>query len=149
VAAPPHRARGAFKTPGEHQGRRHAAYAYSGLLVFPQSKGVPMAGHIQALTTIDSREAAVAVADAVVLARVAACAQIVGPIFSTYWWQGQVERAEEWQVLMKTTAERYPDLERVVRAAHSYDVPEIIATPIVSASADYISWIDAETAPPH
>jgi periplasmic divalent cation tolerance protein len=106
-----------------------------------------VAGHIQVLTTTDSREAAVVVADAVVQARAAACAQIVGPIFSTYWWQGAVERAEEWQVLMKTTAERYPDLEKAVRAAHTYDVPEIIATPIISGGADYLGWIDSETAP--
>jgi periplasmic divalent cation tolerance protein len=103
--------------------------------------------HHQVLTTTDSRDAAQQIARAVVEARVAACAQIVGPIISTYWWNGVVETAEEWQVLMKTTAERYDALEAAIRRAHNYDVPEIIATPIVNGGADYLSWVDAETRP--
>jgi len=105
------------------------------------------ATYLQVLTTIDSREAAEQVARAVVEARVAACAQVVGPIHSTYWWEGKVEAAEEWQVLMKTTGERYAELERVIRQAHSYDVPEIIATPITGGGADYLSWVAQETRP--
>ncbi|HSV65021.1 MAG TPA: divalent-cation tolerance protein CutA [Mycobacteriales bacterium] len=104
-----------------------------------------MPNHLQVLTTTDSRQAAEQIARAVVEARAAACAQIVGPITSTYWWEGKVETAEEWQVLMKTTTERYDALETVIRQAHSYDVPEIIATPVVSGGADYLSWVTEET----
>jgi periplasmic divalent cation tolerance protein len=103
--------------------------------------------HHQVLTTTDSRDAAQQIARAVVEARVAACAQVVGPIVSTYWWNGVVETTEEWQILMKTTAERYAALEAAIRQAHNYDVPEIIAMPITDGDADYLSWVDAETRP--
>ena len=106
-----------------------------------------MPNYVQVLTTIDSREVAEQVARAVVEARAAACAQIVGPIKSIYWWNGAVESAEEWQVLMKTTEERYPVLEAVIRQAHSYDVPEIIVTRIPYGSKDYLSWVSKETEP--
>lgn len=106
-----------------------------------------MAEYVQVLTTTDSRAAAQELARSVVHARVAACAQVVGPIASTYWWEGRVESAEEWQVLMKTAADRYDALERHVRQHHSYEVPEIIATPVVAGSAAYLGWIEAETRP--
>ncbi len=77
--------------------------------------------------------------------RAAACAQLVGPISSTYWWEGSIETAEEWQILMKTTEERFPALEAAIRQAHSYDVPEIIVTPITNGGKDYLSWVSKET----
>lgn len=101
--------------------------------------------YCQAVTTIDSREAAEALARSAVEARVAACGQVTQPIQSTYWWQGRVETAEEWYVVFKTTAERYPALEQHIREQHGYDVPEIILTPIVAGNPAYLSWIDAET----
>jgi periplasmic divalent cation tolerance protein len=104
--------------------------------------------YLQVLTTIDSRDAAERMSRVVVEARVAACAQVLGPVHSTYWWEGKVETAEEWQVLMKTTGERYTELERVVRQAHSYDVPEIIALPVTGGGADYLSWVQTETRVP-
>jgi len=73
--------------------------------------------------------------------RLAACAQVSGPIRSTYWWQGKVEEAVEWSCLLKTTQARLPGLERRLRALHSYQVPEIVATSIVGGSADYLTWI--------
>ncbi len=104
-----------------------------------------MPSYVQVLTTIDSREAAERVARAVVEVRAAACAQLVGPISSTYWWEGSIETAEEWQILMKTTEERFPALEAAIRQAHSYDVPEIIVTPITNGGKDYLSWVSKET----
>lgn len=103
--------------------------------------------HLQVLTTTDSLDAAQQIARAVVEARVAACAQIIGPILSLYWWNGVVETTEEWQILMKTTGERYDALEAVIRQAHGYDVPEIIAMSITHGGADYLSWVDVETRP--
>ncbi len=101
--------------------------------------------YCQAVTTIDSRLAAQALARSAVEARVAACGQVTGPIHSTYWWQGRVETAEEWYVVFKTTAERYPALEQHIRGHHGYDVPEIILTPIVAGNPAYLSWVTAET----
>lgn len=101
--------------------------------------------HCQALTTTDSRDAAEALSRSAVEARVAACGQVVGPINSTYWWQGKIETAEEWYVVFKTTAERYPALEQHIRDHHSYDVPEIVLTPIVAGNPAYLSWVTTET----
>ncbi|WP_406510825.1 divalent-cation tolerance protein CutA [Streptomyces sp. NBC_00212] len=96
-------------------------------------------------TTTDSADKAAALARGAVEARLAACAQIVGPVTSVYHWAGGIETTQEWQVLFKTTAARYPELERHLLAAHDYDTPEIIATPVVAGSPAYLSWITAET----
>ncbi|MFF6774515.1 divalent-cation tolerance protein CutA [Streptomyces sp. NPDC012637] len=99
------------------------------------------------LTTTDARAKAEALARGAVEARVAACAQITGPITSVYRWQGAVETAEEWQVVFKTTEAGYPALEAHLLAAHDYDTPEILATPVARVSADYAAWVEQETTP--
>ena len=98
---------------------------------------------IQVTTTIDSQEAARELARSAVEARLAACAQISGPIESVYRWQSQVEQAQEWVVVFKTRALGYPGLEAHIKANHPYDVPEIVATPISEGSPDYLSWVEA------
>lgn len=103
--------------------------------------------HAQAVTTADSREAAEALARSAVQARVAACAQVSGPINSTYWWEGKVESAEEWYVTFKTTAERYPALEQHIREHHSYDVPEVVLLPVLAGNPAYLAWVSEETTP--
>ncbi|RKN39783.1 divalent-cation tolerance protein CutA [Streptomyces hoynatensis] len=104
-----------------------------------------MADHITVLTTTDGKEAAEALAKTAVQARVAACAQIDGPIRSVYWWEGEVQADEEWRILYKTTAAKYPDLEAHIKAHHTYDTPEIIVTDIPLGSAEYLAWLDEET----
>ncbi|MFJ2030530.1 divalent-cation tolerance protein CutA [Streptosporangium sp. NPDC087985] len=79
--------------------------------------------------------------------RLAADAQIVAPIESTYWWAGEIRRSEEWLLLMKTTVDRFEELARRVRELHSYEVPQIIAVPLVAGTADYLEWIRRETTP--
>ncbi|WP_448319393.1 divalent-cation tolerance protein CutA, partial [Streptomyces sp. CO7] len=106
-----------------------------------------MAEWLTVLTTIDSPEKAQALARGAVEARVAACAQIAGPVTSVYRWEGVVETAAEWQVLFKTTAARYEALEAHLRAAHDYETPEIIATPVVRGDAAYLRWIEDGTTP--
>lgn len=98
------------------------------------------------LTTTDSREAAEALARSAVEARVAACAQIDGPVTSVYWWEGAVRTEQEWRVTYKTPASRYAALESHLRRVHPYDTPEIIATAITHGSAAYLAWLDTETA---
>jgi periplasmic divalent cation tolerance protein len=68
--------------------------------------------------------------------------QVAGPISSHYRWQGELERAREWLCLAKTAAWRYPELEAAIRELHSYEEPEIVATPIVAGSAGYLAWLD-------
>lgn len=98
-------------------------------------------------TTTDSAEAAQALSDRVIAARLGACAQVIGPITSVYRWQGAVETAPEWRVEIKTAADRVPELVAELTAAHSYEVPEIVATPIVAGSAQYLAWLAVETRP--
>lgn len=69
------------------------------------------------------------------------------PVTSVYRWQNAIETTEEWQVLFKTPAERYDDLEEHLRAAHDYDTPEIIAVPVVRGSDRYLNWLTSQTAP--
>lgn len=106
-------------------------------------------GHpLQVVTTTDSREDADRLARLAVDARLAACAQVVGPIASTYRWQGSVETAEEWMVVMKTGAGRAAALTERLQAEHRYEQPEIVATEIVGGSPGYLAWVDEQTRPP-
>ena len=75
--------------------------------------------------------------------RLAVCVQVIGPITSRYRWEGGAQMAQEWQCLAKTTRAAYDAVEAAIREAHSYDEPEIIATPIVAGSPGYLAWIDA------
>ncbi|MBX6385959.1 MAG: divalent-cation tolerance protein CutA [Microbispora sp.] len=106
-----------------------------------------MNNEVEVRVTTDNRQEADRIASAVVSRRLAACAQVVAQISSTYWWEGEVQQAEEWLLLMKTTADRFEELAACVRELHSYEVPEIVAVPIVQGTPDYLEWIRRETAP--
>ncbi|MER5973254.1 divalent-cation tolerance protein CutA [Streptomyces sp. NPDC002055] len=97
------------------------------------------------LTTIDSEDRAQRLAASAVEQRLAACAQIDGPIRSVYQWQGKIEADAEWRVLYKTTAARYPELEAHIKRVHTYDTPEVIVTPITAGSDEYLAWLRTET----
>src|SRR5579859_3613417 len=97
------------------------------------------------MTTTDSEETAAWITRVVVEQRVAACAQVIGPITSTYWWEGKIETAKEWLCLIKSRQELYPQLEAAIREAHSYDVPEILAVPVTDGNPMYLNWIREET----
>ncbi|HEU4739021.1 MAG TPA: divalent-cation tolerance protein CutA [Solirubrobacterales bacterium] len=100
-----------------------------------------MSDLVQVLTTAGSEEEAGRIAELLVERRLAACVQVVGPIVSRYRWQGAVEEEREWQCLAKTTRGAFEAVEAAIREVHSYDEPEIIATPIVAGSAGYLAWI--------
>jgi periplasmic divalent cation tolerance protein len=102
-----------------------------------------MTDHVQVLTTTGSEEEARRIAELLVERRLAACVQVVGPIVSRYRWQGTIEEEREWQCLAKTTRSAYESVEAAIREVHSYDEPEVIATPIVAGSAGYLAWIEA------
>lgn len=101
--------------------------------------------YVQVTTTTDSRLEAATLAKSAVQERLAACAQLVGPIASTYWWEGEIESAEEWMVVFKTTADSFEELATLITEVHSYDTPEIIATPVVAGSGDYLQWVSDQT----
>jgi periplasmic divalent cation tolerance protein len=96
-------------------------------------------------TAIDSREGAQKIAETVVNQHLAACGWVSGPITSTYWWKGRMEQAEEWVCQFKTRADLYAQVEQAIKAVHTYDEPEIVATPISAGSQSYLDWIVNET----
>ncbi|MEO5874260.1 MAG: divalent-cation tolerance protein CutA [Streptosporangiaceae bacterium] len=104
--------------------------------------------YLQVTTATDSRQEAASIARAAVEERLAACAQLFGPMASTYWWEGEIETAEEWMVVFKTTADRFEELAGLITERHSYDTPEIVATAVAAGSADYLAWIGDQTADP-
>jgi len=96
------------------------------------------------MTTIDSRDEAQNIARVLVQGRLAGCVQIIGPITSTYWWQDQIETDEEWLCIAKSRQELYLQLEKTIRQIHPYDVPEILAIPVVAGNPDYLTWLTNE-----
>ena len=103
-----------------------------------------MTEYIQVFTTIAGRDAAQKLADVVVGQRLAACVQIVGPISSTYWWNGNVEKSEEWLCIMKSRSDLYRELEAAIYANHEYDVPEIVSVGVESGFDAYLKWMEGE-----
>lgn len=99
----------------------------------------------QVQTTIDDREKADRLVRAAVEKRLAACGQVLGPIASTYWWNGHLETEKEWMCVFKTTKSRASKLEGFLLEAHPYEVPEIVGFEIGLASRDYSEWIHDET----
>lgn len=104
-----------------------------------------MKGYVQVVTTVPSAAEGADLARSIACERLAAGIQIVGPIRSVYWWCGALQDATEWQLVILTTAAHFDDLERHIKANHSYEVPEIIATEIMAGSAEYLRWITDET----
>jgi periplasmic divalent cation tolerance protein len=104
-----------------------------------------MTDYVQVVTTTDKQEEAERIVRSLVESRLAACVQVLGPVTSTYRWQGRIETASEWQCWAKTRRDLFEEVEAAIRRIHSYDVPEILAIPIVAGSRPYLDWIDAET----
>jgi len=101
-----------------------------------------------ALTTVENRDQADAIARRLVDSRLAACVQIIGPITSVYRWQGAVETSGELLLLIKTRAALYPDLERTIKDFHPYETPEILALPVQAGLPAYLSWLADSTSFP-
>ncbi|MCY1284774.1 Divalent-cation tolerance protein CutA [compost metagenome] len=97
------------------------------------------------ITNTPDAETAARLSRAVLEARAAACVNRLPPVESEYWWQGALERAQEWPLLIKTTRARYAALEAVIRQHHPYDVPEIVAVPVTAGFAPYLAWLGSET----
>ena len=95
--------------------------------------------------TCPSRRVAEEIADAAVEQRLAACANLEGPVTSTYRWKGVVEHAFEFVLWMKAPESRWNDIEKLVNALHPYDVPAIVALPCAHASVPYAAWVNDNT----
>jgi len=99
--------------------------------------------YVQTMVSAPGRALARRIAHALVDSRLAACVQIVGPIESTYRWQGRIDTAREWLCLIKTTQARFRQVVGAIEALHPYDTPEIIAVPIAAGSQRYLNWLAA------
>ncbi len=97
-------------------------------------------------TNLPDADSARALARRLVEDRLAACVNVLAPCRSIYRWKDALEEADEVPVLIKTTASRYADLEAAIRAHHPYELPEIVAVPVVQGLPDYLGWMAAETA---
>lgn len=97
------------------------------------------------LTNVPDAAIAQALAEQLVEKRLAACVNILPAVQSVYQWQGAVERANEFALLIKTVQARYAEVQAAIKAVHPYDVPEIIALPIVEGLPAYLDWIAYET----
>jgi periplasmic divalent cation tolerance protein len=93
------------------------------------------------LTTTASSEEANAIAAELVTRRLAACVNIVGPISSIYQWQGEVERSDEFLLLIKSTEAQTLPIQAAIRELHSYQIPELISLPIEAGLDSYLNWI--------
>jgi periplasmic divalent cation tolerance protein len=98
---------------------------------------------IVVLITAANGEEATRLAEMLVGAHLAACVQILPEMESVYRWQGKIERQSEVLLIVKTTREKFADVEREVRLLHSYDTPEIVALPVVAGSTAYMNWLAA------
>lgn len=101
---------------------------------------------VQVTSTAETVEQAQSIADHLVAHRLAACVQVLGPITSTYRWEGAIERSEEYMCIIKSRLDLSYEVVAAIRSLHPYENPEVVVTPIVAGSADYLQWIAAETA---
>jgi periplasmic divalent cation tolerance protein len=106
-----------------------------------------MTDFVQVSTATETRDQALQLAQSVVRERLAAGAQVIGPVTSVFWHRGEFGTGEEWQLLLKTRADRYPALEAHVLKHHPWNKPEVSAVPIVAGSAAYLRWMEETTEP--
>jgi len=116
-------------------------------MLAPHNRAMDATPVLLVLTTVATRGDALALAQAMVEGRFAACAQI-GAIDSVYRWQGAVVQEGEFRVLFKTTAARYAALEAALRERHPYQLPAIVAVPVSEAWAPFAEWLAEDSAPP-
>ncbi len=95
------------------------------------------------LITAGSEEEAHKIAESVVNEKKAACVNIVPGVDSLFWWEGKLDSARESLLLVKTKASLFPEIVEMVKRMHRYEVPEIIALPVIGGSEDYLKWLDS------
>jgi periplasmic divalent cation tolerance protein len=103
----------------------------------------PQNDYVVVLITAGSNEEATRIGQRLLEERLAACVNTTGGVESKFWWQGKLDEAREAALIVKTKAGLLPDIIKSVKKVHSYEVPEIIALPIVGGSREYLDWIDS------
>ncbi len=100
------------------------------------------ADYVVVFATVESEEQGKRIAEVLLEKKIIACANIVKGVDSHYWWKGRVEHSAELILVMKSRAELLEEIVKVVKENHSYEVPEVVALPIVGGNPDYLRWID-------
>jgi periplasmic divalent cation tolerance protein len=100
---------------------------------------------ILVLTSLPDHEGALALARSLVKGRLAACVNVGAPVESMYHWRGEIETAREVPVVIKTRRALYNEVEAAIVAIHPYELPEVIAVPVIHGLAGYLDWIGTET----
>lgn len=103
-----------------------------------------MTDFIQVFITINNREKAKEIAEALLNKKLAACVQICGPATSLYRWEGRIVEDNEWLLIAKSSREHYDELEEQVKKFHVYEVPEILAMSVEKGNDDYLNWLSRE-----
>ncbi|WP_406516536.1 divalent-cation tolerance protein CutA [Streptomyces sp. NBC_00134] len=106
-----------------------------------------MTDYVQVSTATETKQQAIDLAGQVVKERLAASAQIIGPVTSVFWHLGEYGTGEEWQLLLKTTGDRYPELEVYLLERHPWDNPEVCAVPITEGAERCKKWISDSVSP--
>jgi periplasmic divalent cation tolerance protein len=105
-----------------------------------------MTNKIVVFNTCGSAEEAEALARKLLEKRLAACVNVLMQVRSYYWWKDKIEDAGEWLLVIKTSRERFEEVRLLLESAHSYELPEVLALPIVEGSPNYLEWLDKEMA---
>jgi periplasmic divalent cation tolerance protein len=105
--------------------------------------------YIVIFVTASNKKEAKRIAGALVRHKLVACVNILDSVSSFFWWQGKVDKAAETLLIIKSKKDRLPKIIQCVKSLHSYQVPEIIAVPIVAGNRAYLRWIDASLATRH
>jgi periplasmic divalent cation tolerance protein len=103
-----------------------------------------MTEYIQVLTTVENKADAEKIARSLVAEKLAACVQILGPLTSYFHWQGKLDTAGEYLCLIKSRNDLFAELETAIKDLHPYEVPEILAIPVVKGGKEYLDWMAAE-----
>lgn len=97
------------------------------------------------MNTCPDQKTAKEVAENLIKNNLAACVNILPKALSVYRWEGEIESAEEFLLLIKTREDRFPQVEKMIKKLHPYELPEIIAVPVTQGSPDYLNWLDQNT----
>ena len=103
-----------------------------------------MTEYIQVLTTVGNKADAEKIAGSLVAEKLAACVQILGPLTSYFHWQGKLDTAGEYLCLIKSRNDLFTELETAIKDIHPYEIPEILAIPVVKGGKEYLDWMAAE-----
>ncbi len=99
--------------------------------------------YVLCITTTDSEEVALRIKDSLLEKRLAACVSILPLCTSYFWWEGEVEKAREFLMIIKSRAEKVDEIRREVLSLHTYETPEFIVLPVIGGSVKYLEWIDS------